>query len=53
VAAAHRLTFAGERVEELPVEGDRIRIEMGAYEWLEVEGRWNSPRLFTRDTIRQ
>jgi alpha-mannosidase len=40
VASAQRMTLAGERAEELPVEGDRIRIEISAHEWLQLEARW-------------
>ncbi|MEX2138393.1 MAG: hypothetical protein WD894_03980 [Pirellulales bacterium] len=40
VASAQRVTLAGERAEELPVEGDRIRIEISAHEWLQLEARW-------------
>jgi alpha-mannosidase len=40
ISSAHRLTFAGQRAEELPVAGDRIRIEMSGHEWLELEARW-------------
>jgi hypothetical protein len=38
--SAHRLTLAGERAEELPVEGDRVRFEMSGHEWLQLEARW-------------
>jgi hypothetical protein len=40
VASAERVTLAGDRAEELPVEGDRIRIEIAGHEWLQVEVRW-------------
>jgi alpha-mannosidase len=40
VASAHRLTLAGQRAEELSVEGDRIGIEMSGHEWVQVEARW-------------
>jgi hypothetical protein len=40
VSSAHRLTLAGERAEELPIEGDRIRIEMSGHEWVQLEATW-------------
>jgi alpha-mannosidase len=40
VASAQRITLAGERAEELPVDGDRIRIEISAHEWLQLEATW-------------
>ena len=40
VAAAHRVTFAGVSVEELLVEGDRIRVELSANEFMQLQARW-------------
>jgi hypothetical protein len=40
VASACRITLSGETAEDLPVQGDRIQIEIGAFEWLELEARW-------------
>jgi alpha-mannosidase len=40
VSSAHRLTLAGERAEELPVDGDRFRIEISGHEWMQFEARW-------------
>jgi alpha-mannosidase len=40
VAFAHRTTLTGERAEELPVDGDRIRTEMSGHEWVQLEVRW-------------
>jgi hypothetical protein len=40
VASAHRMTFSGERAEELQVEADRIRIELSGHEWLQLDARW-------------
>jgi alpha-mannosidase len=40
ISSAHRLTLSGDRAEELPVEGDRIHIEMSGHEWLQLEARW-------------
>jgi alpha-mannosidase len=40
ISSAHRLTLAGERVEELPVEADRVRVEISGHEWVQVEAIW-------------
>jgi hypothetical protein len=40
LGSAHRLTLAGERVEELPVEADRVRVEISGHEWVQVEATW-------------
>jgi hypothetical protein len=40
IGSAHRLTLSGQRAEELPVEADRIRVELSAHEWTQIEARW-------------
>ena len=40
VAEAHCVDFQGEKLAPLVVEDDKIVIEFGAYEWLEIEGVW-------------
>jgi hypothetical protein len=40
VNSARRVDFLGEQIEQLSVEGDRIRIDLGSNEFLEIEVRW-------------
>jgi alpha-mannosidase len=40
IASARRTNFLGEPAEDLPVEGDRVRLDISAYEWLQLEARW-------------
>jgi alpha-mannosidase len=40
VSSARRVDFLGEQIEELQVDGDRIRIDLGSHELVEIEARW-------------
>jgi alpha-mannosidase len=40
VAAARRVDFLGENPVELPVDGDRVTIELGPHQWVEVEAEF-------------
>ncbi len=40
VSSARRVDFLGEQIEELQVDGDRIRIDLGSHEFVEIEARW-------------
>jgi alpha-mannosidase len=40
VASARRIDFLGEQIEQLSVEADRIRIDLGSHEFVEIEARW-------------
>jgi alpha-mannosidase len=40
VSSARRVDFLGEQIEQLSVEADRIRIDLGSHEFLEIEARW-------------
>jgi hypothetical protein len=40
VATAQRVTLDGQSAEDLTVDGDRIRIDISAHEWLQLEARW-------------
>ena len=39
-SSAKRMDFLNQSIGSLNVEGDRIAIELGAYEWVQVEARW-------------
>lgn len=39
-SSAQRTDFLNQPLGSLNVEGDRIAIELGAYEWVQVEARW-------------
>lgn len=40
VAAARQVDFLGEPILELPVENDKIMLDVGAHELIEVHARW-------------
>ncbi len=40
VSSARRVDFLGEQIEELQVDGDRVRIDLGSHEFVEIESRW-------------
>jgi len=42
VQRARRLAAPGEAVNELPLEGDRVLVQMGPYQWTEVECLWEA-----------
>jgi len=37
LAAARKVDFRGERPSDLPVEGDKITVSLGAHEWVQIE----------------
>ena len=39
-ATARRTDFRGGSTDNLTVEGDRIAMDLGAFEWMQVEARW-------------
>jgi hypothetical protein len=39
-SGARRIGFDGQKLVDLPIEGDTIAVDFSAFEWLEVEGRW-------------
>ena len=39
-SSATRTDFLNQSIGSLNVEGDRIAIELGAYEWTQIEVRW-------------
>jgi alpha-mannosidase len=40
VARARQTDFLGQTLADLPVDGDRIRMDCTAHEWLQIEARW-------------
>jgi len=40
LAAARQVDFQGQPLLELPIEDDKIVIDIGAHEWLHIEARW-------------
>ncbi len=40
VASARKVDFRGQQLAELPVDGDRIVVDLAGYQWIEVEARW-------------
>jgi alpha-mannosidase len=40
VASARQLDFAGEPLRDCEVDGDAVCVELGGFEWLEIEARW-------------
>ena len=37
VAEARKVDFLGEKIEELPVDGDCVTVPAKGYEWMQVE----------------
>lgn len=42
VAQAETTDFLGQDRDDLTVENDRITIDLAAYEWVQIEARWNT-----------
>jgi alpha-mannosidase len=40
IGSARQVDFLGQTLAELVVAGDCLKFECGAYEWLEIEARW-------------
>jgi hypothetical protein len=38
--SARRVGFNGQKLADLPIEGDTIAVDFSPFEWLEIEGRW-------------
>ena len=38
--SARRTDFQGQATGDLAVEGDRISLDLGGFEWMQVEARW-------------
>jgi alpha-mannosidase len=42
LASARQTDFLGHTLADLRVDGDAVLLDFTAYEWLQVEARWNS-----------
>ena len=42
VAGARQVDYLGADAVEAPVDGDKIRLDIAAYEWIEVEAVWKT-----------
>ncbi len=40
LSAARQIDFQGQPLQELPIEGDKIILNIAAHEWIQVEARW-------------
>ena len=40
LAAARQVDFQGQPLLELPIEDDKITIDVAAHEWIQIEARW-------------
>lgn len=41
LAAARQVDFLGQTLLTLPVDGDKITLDYGAFEWIEIEALWS------------
>jgi alpha-mannosidase len=41
-SAARLVGFAGQTLASLAIDGDAVAIELSPYDWIEVEGRWDT-----------
>jgi len=41
VARARQTDFLGQTLADLPVDGDRVRLDCTAHEWVQIEAKWN------------
>jgi alpha-mannosidase len=39
-ATAQRTDFLGRATGDLTIEGDRIAVDLGGFEWMQIEARW-------------
>jgi alpha-mannosidase len=40
LASARQVDFTGRTTGDLQVEGEKVKLDLGPYEWMEVEGTW-------------
>ena len=38
--AARQVDYLGQTLVQAPVEGDQLRLDFAAYEWIQVEATW-------------